>query len=1056
MLRVSCCARWIAGFRRGWMCCMLGWLVCATLAARGGEPAEQFLQALRERGYYETALEYLTQMETSPLAPIDFRRVIAYERAITLVSAAGAELDPTAREKLLDQAELSLNEFLTNATAHPLAQAARNQLGNLLYMRGVIKVQLSKRNNDPALLNQARQFYDQAHGVFVESQKTLRERLSPINNRQYDVSQKAEIEARDQMRSDYLQAQLLAAQVLEDRAHTATAGTPEHLQMLQEADKQYLDIEEKYRTLIAAPLASLGRGRCHQGMGKLKEALGFYTELMGQPVSEDLRPIKTEALQRAMECWLDPSIKLYAEAVNRGTAWQQSLRPHELRDPLALTILYQLAVANKHYSELIKESNPRDRQVNDLLRTARGLAFEVSKHPSDAQEAARQLLADLRGVELDPQQRPDPKTFAEAQAAGNDALDQMQNAVFLVQALPERLANESDPEIKADLEKQLAEAQQHLVGKRQDAVGYYRQSLGLINADVALDDVNLVRTRLSHLLYLEENYLDAALLAEFVVRRYPAHAAAREAAKIALAGYVQLYTQAAADDRDFEIRHLKDLSNYIVGQWPDQPVAADAWNALIPFIVQDGDFERARQGLNRIPDTLPQRGEIELKLGRALWGAYRQGLAELRKWEREGAPAGADIGQKKTQLDAWKSQAEGILSAGVQRVRNASGRVDASFVLATLSLAQTYIETQQTGKAVALLEDAQIGPLTLVRADHGATAASGTPEEIYRTCLRAYLGAMAAGDNAAESMNKAKAMMAELKARVAGDPTAEQRLIGVYIGLVRDLKSQMDIASDEERRSLSSGFEAFLSQVAKETNEFQILNWAAETFFNLAESLDDPAALAATPAAASLFQQALTIYERILAEAAKSPEYLPAPQYDLLLRMRVASISRRTGKYEAAMDTLVNILKQKNMLLNVQVEAARTYQMWAAFPGKHELYQRAMLGFYPDANAKPPANIVWGWGKIGQLTAGRKDFEPVFLEARYNLARCRYEYARRSQDEEAKTRYLDLAKKDVWFTYNYSKELGGAEWRPKYDQLLKDIQKSRQEPATGLAEFEKK
>ncbi len=1045
--------------RRSWATLGLGAVLCVLSLwpapfAAAGEPADEFLQALRTEGYFDTALEFLAQMETSPLAPIAFKQVIPYERGLTLVSAASVELDTRIREQMLNDAEQALTAFIQKDPNHRMVPSARNQLGNLLYLRGNFKVELSKRNNDAGLLTEARRFYDEGYQVFGKVQQELKAKLDVVNSRQYDASQREEEELRDQMRRDYLQAQLLAAQVLEERAETLAKGSPEYLQVLTDAEKQYQEIEKKYTRWAAGLYARMALGRCLQKRDKYAEALGFYTELLDAIDTPELRGLRTDTMELAMECWLHPDVKLYAEAISRGTAWQTSLRPYEARTPQALGILLNLAKAHQSYAEFLKQTNPKDRQINELLRTARNLAVEVSRYPSDAQDAARQFIADLRGVEVIAEERPQPKTFSDAKTAGKESLDQMQNATFLVDALPARLAQETDPQLKTELQAQLDEAQQNVTGKRDEAIDYYRLALALANKDTPLEDLNLVRMTLAHLLYLQGEFYDSALVAEFVTRKYPAQLAAREAAKIGLAAYVQLYSSAPEDARQFEANGLRELCDYIVKQWPDQPVAADAWNALIPFIVKEGDFARAQAGIATIPETAPQRGEVELKIGRALWGAYRQGMADLRKWERDGVPAGVDVAQTKTQLEEWKTQAQQILSAGLDRVRANSAKIDASLMLAALSMAQVYVETQQAAKAVELLEDPSFGPLTLARAQNPVTQLPGLTEETYRTGLRAYLASLAGGGETAQAMQKAKDLMAELKTSWANDPQGQQRLIATYLGLARDLKSQMEIASFDERKSLSQGFELFLSQVSKESDDFQVLNWAGETFYGLAESFDDTSTIAPVTAN-GLYKQALTVFQKIADLAAKQANFLPTPQYMSVIDLRIAMCNRRIGDYNAAINTFVKILTEKNMTLNVQVEAARTFQQWASAPGKHDLYQRAMLGYFPDKNASTPSNIIWGWGKIGKMTAGRKEFEAAFFESRYELARCRFEYARQIKDDASQKRYIELAKQDIWYTYRLYPQLGGQEWSGKYDALLKQIQQARGEKADGLAEFQR-
>ncbi len=1034
--------------------------ICGILAVEvrvvgANEPAHEFLAALRERGYYDTVLDYLEQMRTSPIAPVSLKQTIDYERGTTLVQLASQQRDLLRREKLLDEAQQALAAFLESSASHRLAHAARNQLGNLLTVRGRMKVEQSKKNNQPALLSEAQRSFDEAYKIFTATQDELRSRLEQINQRRYDPkTQQEEIELREQMRSDYLQAQLLAAIVLEERAETVAKDSPEYKELLGKASAEYQNIEEKYRKWIAGLYAKLYRGRCLQKQGNFGEAVVLYRELLDESsATAEFRELKQLALGLALDGWLDPANNGAIEAVQRGTEWLGSLRPGERRSPDALRLQLKLARANKLMAEQLKAKDAQDRLANERLKAARDLALSVSRTPSDVQEEARALLADLRGVDaLETAPKADPKSFAEAMKAGKDALDAMQNAAFLVEALPTRIEQEPDATMKAEAQQQLAEAQQRLTSAQNEAVEYFQKALALANRETPTDELNMARLYLAHLLLLRERYLDAAVLGSFVARRFPADAAAQEAARLSLAAHANLYAAAGEGSRQFEREQLESLAEYILAQWPDQAVAADAWSALLPMLTERGELDRIITGLERIPTDAPQRGDLELKVGRALWAAYREGMVQLRREQRDGE-AGADQEARQAQLDGWKQKAQGILNAGLSRVRDSSNPVDLPTALAALYLAQVYVDTQDSTQALSILEDPRIGALELVRTQNAIAETPGFTEEAYKTALRAYLG-MLASDDATTAMESAKGIMAELKQKMAGDAEGQQRLVAVYVTLARDLKSQMELATDAERRKLAQGFVSFLSEVGSESSDFQVLNWIAETFYNMAESFDDPQLPKAPAEAVPFYQQAVASYSKMLAEAAKDDKYLPQPQLATVLEVRTAVIRRRLGQFKEAMDTFKRILSQNNLMLNVQVEAARTFQVGASAPGFHELYHKAIMGDFMDTKAKPPGNIIWGWGKISKLTSGRKEFREVFLEARYNLALCRFEYAKHAKDAEQKKRQLGLAKQDVLFTYRLTPDLGDEPWKSKFDALTKEIQQALGSPPVGLAEFE--
>ena len=111
------------------------------------EPAAEFLEGLRDRGYHELALHYLGQMKSNPLVPPDIKQTVLYEQGLTLIAKSRVERDSKKREALLDEAQDKFRTFSNQFRTHKLAVKAKSQLGNLLVERARMNVQ-SAKNED--------------------------------------------------------------------------------------------------------------------------------------------------------------------------------------------------------------------------------------------------------------------------------------------------------------------------------------------------------------------------------------------------------------------------------------------------------------------------------------------------------------------------------------------------------------------------------------------------------------------------------------------------------------------------------------------------------------------------------------------------------------------------------------------------------------------------------------------------------------------------------------------------------------------------------------------
>jgi tetratricopeptide (TPR) repeat protein len=397
------------------------------------------------------------------------------------------------------------------------------------------------------------------------------------------------------------------------------------------------------------------------------------------------------------------------------------------------------------------------------------------------------------------------------------------------------------------------------------------------------------------------------------------------------------------------------------------------------------------------------------------------------------SPQSADNQQR---LDELKEQAQRLLADGFGRVQS-DGKPDRNMVLALLSLAQVYIETQQPQPAIDVLEHARVGPLTLVKQNHTVVADKSVVEETYKTALRAYIGALSTTSDRAAMLAKAQDTMTKLKAAVVSGEGGQDRALAVFVGLARVLERQLKVAAPAAKAAVAQGFESFLKQIRAETSDVNLLNWVAESFLSLGTGFEEGGTAAE---AQRYYQESRTTFEKILAETKPDPQMLTQVQ------IRLAAVARKQRDYQAAIDTYVKVLTGNVLLINVQVEAAKAYQEWAAAPQQEAHYERAISGYHPGRDGK---NLVWGWGRIGQITARYTQYRDTFHEANVNLAWCRVLNAERQQGAE-KDKWLKAAFNGVVVVRRLYPDLGGDTWLKQYEAVTRRIQQGMGQPAIGL------
>jgi len=1034
------------------------------------EPYVQFLNSLRDNRYFDMAEAYLSRLSEDPQVSADFKQRLPYERAVTLIQGSTTIANHEARGKQLDQAEAFIKEFVANNAQHPLKIKANSQLGNLLQLRASSNV---KRANMPSqssrkaeLLAEARKHYVESHKVFMVSKEAIKTQLEGMKAALDPKTQQKEIAVRNELRKDYLQLQLLGALILEETADTLEPGSDEYKKYLTDAAKQFDEVYTKYRSLNAGVYSRVYQGRCYKKLGQLKEALGYLNEILQQPDNPAFRDVKTTALVLAMECWLDESQKKYAQAVQQGDEWVGDMRPNETNRPEWLELRLLLAEAHLLYSGKLKAENPNDKQVRRSQIEARKLARDVARFSGEYQDQARALLAKMPGGDPtvdDPEETPE--TFAEAKDAAKEAIDGWSTAKLVLQVVPGRLQEETNAEVKQELQKQLTEAEKKVASSLPRAIELYRLALQFVDDETPVGEIQTIYYYMAFCNYQMKEYYDAAMLGEFLARRYPESTGAKQGAKIALSAYHQLLLLKSPADRDFENARLASVAQYMVESWPESPETIDARVKLIPELLKAGDVEEAITYIKALPEKHQSRADMELRVGREIWRQYRVQSKKYRALQEE-SPGAAELEAIKQQMTAQREQAAEYLQQGLSRL-SGSVKPSAALALSVLALSQYHVEAGAPEKAVSQMEAPGTGVLAIAQATvQNGTALFGSEASFRRFSqdshmlgLRAYIGTLPGSKDPAQNIQKAKDVMASLKKLVGDTPQGSETLVSIYYSLARDLESQLALSETvEEKKTLARGFETFLEEVGRNSSEFNVKNWVAETLYSVGKGFDtDSKEL--TPEAKQYYDKSIKSYEAIVSTAKSNPKFLnsdPAQsqRIELSLQLRLAKAKRQLRDYQGAIELFHQILVSKSTMLDVQIEAADTYRRWGddSQPAskREQLYLKAIAGGFP--NDKTKRNTVWGWNQLAKVT-GRylPKFEGQFHEARYNMALCRYRYAlcKKASSTDRK-KYMGYAKTEVMNTHRLYPKMGGEQWQSRYNTLLMRIQKELGEKTTGL------
>lgn len=1001
-------------------------LLSAPIAHAADRTAD-LVTAMRQRGWNDSAVDFLAWVETSPLASAGGGSQTPFLRAQSQAAQARDSGNRQERKTLLAEAAKNFEQFAAADPASPQATEALREAANL--------------HAEFALgaLNEAEQLPSQAAAEIEALRREARDQLKLAGEAaertaaacakelagmpkpaviQADPAAKAR---RDQLRAWQAESRFLRAMFQFETARTFEPKSAQHAAAIDDASKRFGELREEYPDTLVGATSRFYQGRCAQTRGDFDQALACYDDLIRVPTSKaELRPWIARAFRHRVECLL--ALEKPEDALKDAPDWLASSRPDERKQAPWLELAYRLADARKL---ALKDFKPGSSEAKRLQTEIRNLLRDVAESPNEFQTAARTALASSARAATGGAGGPEPKSFEEAFQAGKTAMELMNSSLLAV-----KLAGKNNPEAVPELEKEAANS-------KVEALRMLERAMELADRQTPTDQLNSARYFLCWLYWQADRKLEAAVLGEYLARRYPDAQFARPAANLALAALEQAGSEAPPaapggdDGAGFESRQLADLAEFVATRWPDAPEGAAAVNILIASALRSGELQKAEELVARLPESGRAMGE--LNLGTGLWTQYLRATAG-----RSDPPDEATL--------ALRDKAGALLRTGFAGLAK-GGKPTTASAASALYLVQYLLAIGEADEAVAVLEHKIVGPLTLVEAKAEVAARPDFVAETYKSALRAYLS------SEPPRRDDAKQMMDALEAAITateGDAAANaltKMYVSLGLQLQRQVKELTAAGAGDKAKQVAAAFGDVLERVAArpDSGNWAIRNWLAQTNLQLGQELPGEEA-------GAYLDRAQAGYEAMLAEAKQDPKLPPSPDALLRVRMRLGEVLIARGKFVEGIEQYAAILKEKPNALEWQLAAAKALQEWGVAKKDPKAFDQAIGGTMPQKDGK---NLIWGWVQLARIAdkakqqatkaaGGAKEspqaarYEDLFFEARFNVAKARYQSALIAAGA-ARREQLDAAKKNIETMTRLYPDLGGPKWKAAFDGLLAQI-----------------
>ena len=915
---------------------LLGGLLSAVPAA-AEEPYLAFIEGLRERGYYDYALDYIRGVGDE--APTEVTVRLPYEEGLTLMASARTIKSFDRQKETLDEAAARFEQFTKAAPKdHPLQSEANMQRARILLNKGRVETRQAEdpknQGNAEAFRKRAREYIRQAREVFQVAYDQYEQQYKQFPT--YIPDDDPQFEQRRQIEQQYIASQYDLARTIYDEAQTFPEGSDQRKAKLDEAAAAFEAMHQRYRSLVSGLFARLWQGKTFEEQDEIRKALGIYNEILEHPAkSGAMENLQDTARRFRLICLNHPERQDHLLVIDEATAWRADARGR-VRSEVGLGITYEMARA---YEALGDDRNTSPELQTDSYKKARNFAEVIARSSDELKNPANAMLVRLQGKLGADAGEPDTFDAAYGQAD------------LMLKDYQEQKANYDAAVSKGDT-KAAAEAQATMQASAQNMTRLYRLAIQLARPelDPALLAVAYFRLTYSHLVAGEN--LPAAVLGKYVAQRYREddRQVATEAGYVALAAFTQEFNQSPQGRRDFELRQAREIADQIVEDFPESARANDARMTVGQLYQANEQPIEAAAWFDQIPPTADNYPDAQMQSGLQYWNAFvlasgdddgetsAERLQELRKSAESRLQTGIDRTENKLPSDAEAPQSLLFAKLVLSQIRNADG----------------VYKTQ--GKKTGALDLLTGGPHAVVAAvekvandkrpkENSQVASRANASGVYQTLLRTQMGM--------KDVDAARGTMKKLEA-VAGDEDAAA-LTQIYESLGKSLQSELkqlrQSGQDDRVADLQESFNDFLDELSgrDEGQTYNSLFWMAETY----NALGNGAKEAGEADATGFFDKSATAYNRIIDRAAAEPDFLPSPDYLTGVKVRLANSQRLQGAFAAAEKTLLEVLAASPRSLDAQQDAALLFEEWGTAESDPAKLETALVGRKADG--------IWGW-----------------------------------------------------------------------------------------------